>query len=183
MRFEEIKGTYDTIVSLGSSCELAAHLHRKGLRMFSSPLDWVVSLSVTEVNRQVKSYFIKEFYYNVISIDEFPVLEGNDCSYVYPGFKDKTEMHSKRLLDQLNVSRKALFIRWGSTLEEAVQLRAVLGTLTGGVFHILIINAVDGLETVVDNDWELPGITSLSIPNRAGDNEIWDDILAGISLE
>lgn len=28
----------------------AAHLRRRGLRTFSSPLDWVVSLSLTDVN-------------------------------------------------------------------------------------------------------------------------------------
>jgi hypothetical protein len=211
---EEIKGSYDTIVSLGSSCEPAAHLRRKGLRTFSSPLDWVVSLSLSDVNRllssrfqgymelpnmapiegndvfvdnevvkPMKSYFIKDYYYNVISVHDFPVLEGQEWSYVYPGFKDKINMRSQRLLDQLSISRKALFIRWGSTPDEALQLQSVLSTLTGGIFHILIVNGVDGLESVVDNAWGQPGITSLSIPNRAGDHVTWDYILDGIILE
>ena len=47
---------------------------------------------------------------------------------------------------------------------------------------ILIVNGVDGLESVIDNAWGLPGISSLSIPNRAGDSETWDYILDGISL-
>lgn len=101
---------------------------------------------------------------------------------MYPGFKDKIDMRSQRLLDQLIVSRKALFIRWGSTYEESLQLQKALGSLTLGTFHMLIVNGVDGLDSVIDNEWGLPGISSLSIPNRAGDNETWDYILEGISL-
>lgn len=214
MRLEGIKGAYDCIVSLGSSCEPAAHLRRKGLRTFSSPLDWVVTLSLTDVNRlltkrfsgymelpnmapvdgydvfvenevvmPVRSYFIKDYYYNVISVHDFPVLEGQEWSSVYPDFKNKVDMRSQRLLDQLIISRKALFIRWGSTVDEAIELHRVMGSLTGGTYHILIVNGVDGLESVTDNAWEIPGICSLSIPNRAGDNETWDYILEGISLE
>lgn len=44
----------------------------------------------------------------------------------------------------------------------------MLRTLTGGDFHILIVNGADGLESVLDRDWPLPGIASLGIPNRAG---------------
>lgn len=213
MKFEEIKGGYDCIVSLGSSCEPAAHLRRKGLRVFASPLDWVVSLSLTDVNRllcrrfsgymelpnmgvidgndvfvenevvqPVKSYFIKDYHYNVISVHDFPVLEGLEWSHVYPDFKQKINMRAQRLLDTLHTSRKALFIRWGSTYEEAFQLQMALRTLTGGAFHILIVNGVDGLESVVDRDWTLPGIASLGIPNRAGDVESWDYILGGVYL-
>ncbi|MEK4059259.1 MULTISPECIES: DUF1796 family putative cysteine peptidase [Paenibacillus] len=214
MRFEEIKGAYDCIVCLGSSCEPAAHLRRRGLRTFSSPLDWVVSLSHTDVNlllsrrfpeymelpnevpdegddvfvenevvMPVRSYFIKDYYYYVISVHDFPILEEQEWGSVYPGFKDKIDMRSQRLLDQLIVSRKVLFIRWGSTYEESLQLQKVLGSLTLGTFHILIVNGVDGLESVTDNEWGLPGISSLSIPNRTGDNETWDYILEGVSLE
>ncbi|KHL96938.1 hypothetical protein QW71_04820 [Paenibacillus sp. IHB B 3415] len=213
MKFEEIRGGYDCIVSLGSSCEPAAHLRRRGLRVFSSPLDWVVSLSLTDVNRllgqrfsgymelpnmgvidgndvfvdnevvqPVKSYFVKDFHYNVISVHDFPVLEGLEWSHVYPDFKQKINMRSQRLLDTLLMSRKALFIRWGSTYEEACELQTVLRTLTGGDFHILIVNGVDGLESVLDRDWPLPGIVSLGIPNRAGDAGSWDYILDGIYL-
>lgn len=213
MKFEDIKGGYDCIVSLGSSCEPAAHLRRRGLRVFSSPLDWVVSLSLTDVNRllgqrfsgymelpnmgvidgndvfvenevvqPVKSYFVKDYHYNVISVHDFPVLEGLEWSHVYPDFKQKINMRSQRLLDTLYSSRKALFIRWGSTYEEALQLQMVLGGLTGGSCHILIVNGVNGLESVVDRGWELPGIASLGIPDRAGDVESWDYILDGIYL-
>ncbi|WNS44596.1 DUF1796 family putative cysteine peptidase [Paenibacillus sp. MMS20-IR301] len=213
MNLAGIKGGYDCIISLGSSCEPAAHLRRKGLRVFSSPLDWVVSLSLTDVNRllgqrfsgymelpnmgvidgndvfvenevvqPVKSYFIKDYYYNVISVHDFPVLEGLEWYHVYPGFKEKINMRSRRLLDALAVSRKVLFIRWGGTREEAVQLQSTLGTLTGGEYQILIVNGVDGLESVVDREWSLPGIASLGIPNRAGDCESWDYILEGIYL-
>ncbi|MDF9844844.1 MULTISPECIES: hypothetical protein [unclassified Paenibacillus] len=47
---------------------------------------------------------------------------------------------------------------------------------------ILVVNGVDGLESVVNNGWGYPGICSLSSPNRAGDNKTWGYLLDGISL-
>lgn len=188
MEFAEIKGDYDCIVSLGSSREPAAHLRRKGLRAFSSPLDWVVSLSLMDVfadNDTVmpgRAYFVKSYYYNVISVHDFPVLEGEDWSSVYPGFKEEINMRSQHLLDQLMASSRALFIRWGGTYDEAVALKETLRPLIGGEYQLLIVNGVAGLESVTDNAWGLPGISSLSIPDRAGDCETWDYILDGISL-
>lgn len=202
MEFAEIKGDYDCIVSLGSSREPAAHLRRKGLRAFSSPLDWVVSLSLMDVNLLLgsrfsgymdvfadietvmpgRAYFVKSYYYNVISVHDFPVLEGEEWSTVYPGFKEEINMRSQHLLDQLMASSRALFIRWGGTYDEAVALQETLRPLIGGEYQLLIVNEVDGLESVTDNAWGLPGISSLSIPDRAGDCETWDYILDGISL-
>ncbi|WP_150275867.1 DUF1796 family putative cysteine peptidase [Paenibacillus tepidiphilus] len=213
MLLTELKGSYDCIVSLGSSCEPAAHMRRRGLRTFSSPLDWVVSLSLTDVIRllgnrfagymelynmgviegyatfvdnesvtPLRSYFVKDHYYNVISVHDFPVREDGAWSADYPAFKEKIMMRSQRLIQQMASSRHALFIRWGGTYEEALHLQTVLGTLTGGGFHILVVNGVDGLESVVDNGWNLPRICSLGIPNRAGDNDTWDFLLEGISL-
>lgn len=42
-----------------------------------------------EVVQPVKSYFVKDFHYNVISVHDFPVLEGLEWSHVYPDFKQK----------------------------------------------------------------------------------------------
>ncbi|SDX43780.1 DUF1796 family putative cysteine peptidase [Paenibacillus sp. PDC88] len=214
MILQEIQGAYDCYVSLGSSCEPAAHLRRKGLRTFSAPLDWSVSLSLTDVNRllqnrfqgymelpnmglidgyatfvdnekvtPLKSYFVKDHYYNVISVHDFPVVEGQAWTAVYPEFKQKIDMRSQRLLEVLSTSRRVLFIRWGSTYEEALQLQNILRPLTGGSYNILIVNGIDGLTSVVNNGWALPGICSLGIPNRAGDDATWDVLLNGFSLQ
>ncbi|MCM3796891.1 MULTISPECIES: DUF1796 family putative cysteine peptidase [Priestia] len=57
MNLKEIKGSYDIIVSLGSACNPAMELKRLNLRTFSGPLDWSVSLSLSDVNRLLKNKF------------------------------------------------------------------------------------------------------------------------------
>lgn len=57
MNLQDIKGSYDAIVSLGSICWPAIHLKRHNLRRFSSPLDWVLSASLSDVNRLLKNKF------------------------------------------------------------------------------------------------------------------------------
>lgn len=213
MKLQQMKGSYNCIVSLGSSCEPAAHLRRKGLRHFAAPLDWVVSLYLADVNRllsnrfsgymelsnmvltegsdvfvdneviqPVKSHFVKDSLYNIISVHDFPVLEGQHWSHTYPDFKAKLELRTERLLNALRSSPRSLFIRWGGTLEEAAQLQAVLGPLTGGDSHVLLVNGIQGLEKVVDLGLDTAGLCALHIPYRAGDNVAWDYILDGISL-
>lgn len=57
MNLKEIKGSYDVIASLGSACNPAMELKRLNLRTFSGPLDWSVSLSLSDVNRLLKNKF------------------------------------------------------------------------------------------------------------------------------
>ncbi|MDD9268205.1 DUF1796 family putative cysteine peptidase [Paenibacillus sp. GCM10023248] len=57
MKLPEVKGQYDRIVSLGSACNPALQLRRLKLRTFSGPLDWSVSLSLSDVNRLLKNRF------------------------------------------------------------------------------------------------------------------------------
>lgn len=57
MNLQEIKGSYDVIVSLGSACNPALQLRRHNLRTFSGPLDWSVSLSLSDVSRLLKNKF------------------------------------------------------------------------------------------------------------------------------
>ncbi|WP_036289113.1 DUF1796 family putative cysteine peptidase [Methylocystis sp. ATCC 49242] len=58
MKLSEIQKPYDLFVSLGSACDPAAHLRRRGLRKFSMPLDWVASLSLPDVCRLFEDRFI-----------------------------------------------------------------------------------------------------------------------------
>lgn len=70
MDFEAIKGTYDVIVSLGSSCSPAIQLKRLSLRKFSGPLDWCVSLKLSDVNRLLGNRFA-----NFMDIRNLHVME------------------------------------------------------------------------------------------------------------
>lgn len=58
MNLEELKRTtYDLIASLGQNCDPAGHLRRHKLRKFSMPMDWVISISLTDVNRLLANKF------------------------------------------------------------------------------------------------------------------------------
>ncbi|MBP1999635.1 hypothetical protein J2Z69_000654 [Paenibacillus shirakamiensis] len=72
VKLHDIQGEYDLIVSLGCSCEPAGHLQRKGLRTFSAPLDWVVSLSLTQVNHLLENRF-KDY----MLIENMSITEGS----------------------------------------------------------------------------------------------------------
>jgi len=58
MNLQDIKGSYDLIVSLGSVCNPALQLKRLNLKSFtSSPLDWSYSPFLVDVNRLLKNKF------------------------------------------------------------------------------------------------------------------------------
>ncbi|WIV19870.1 DUF1796 family putative cysteine peptidase [Paenibacillus polygoni] len=127
MNLQDVKKSYELIVSLGMSCAPAINLQRTSLRKFSMPLDWMISYSLTEVNKLyknkfqnfmklenltlleethyylkdglpafsadndntlVKSYFVRDTLYNIISVHDFPVLSNQHWSVSYPPFKD-----------------------------------------------------------------------------------------------
>lgn len=58
LKLQEIKGSYDVIISLGSWCGPSLNLRRHNLRRFSFPLDWVVSNSLPDVSRILKNRFV-----------------------------------------------------------------------------------------------------------------------------
>ncbi|WP_258833483.1 papain-like cysteine peptidase [Peribacillus frigoritolerans] len=53
LKLQDIKGSYDVIISLGSWCGPSLILRR-----FSFPLDWVVSNSLPDVSRILKNRFV-----------------------------------------------------------------------------------------------------------------------------
>jgi hypothetical protein len=53
LKLQDIKGSYDVIISLGSWCGSSLNLRR-----FSFPLDWVVSNSLPDVSRILKNRFV-----------------------------------------------------------------------------------------------------------------------------
>lgn len=73
MNLEELKRTtYDLIASLGQNCDPAGHLRRHKLRKFSMPLDWVVSTSLTDVNRLLANKF-----QGFMDLSNLQVIEGS----------------------------------------------------------------------------------------------------------
>lgn len=213
MKLKNIKGQYDVIVSLGSACGPAAHLRRHNLRRVSMPLDWVVSNSLSDVNRllknkfdgfmelknmrliegthyfvddevvqPVKSYFIKDMYYNIISVHDFPVLKDQDWTATYPSYKEKLNMRTNRFLEMIKTSQSILFIRWAARYDDVVELQSVLSGMIKNQFSILTLIPTDGLQNVLEMDSGLDKVCLVKVPNRSEDNWIWDYILNGIAL-
>lgn len=71
LRLYEIKGLYDAIVSLGSACNPSLQLKRHHLRTFSGPLDWHVSLSLSDVNRLLNHKFN-----NFMNLSHMSLIDG-----------------------------------------------------------------------------------------------------------
>lgn len=213
VKLEQIKRPYDLTVSLGSACGPAAHMRRLNLRRFSMPIDWVVSQSLSDVNRllrnrfdgfmelnnmriidgsavfvddeivqPVKSYFVQDICYNIISVHDFPVLPHEDWTVQYGPYKNKLNFRVNRFLDQIINSQSVLFVRWSASYDEVIELQSVLSEMTKGDFCILVINPVDGLQGVVEMDWGIHRVCSVNAPNRSEDNAIWNNILSGITL-
>jgi hypothetical protein len=68
---QDIKGSYDVIVSLGSACNTAMLLRQHNLRRFSGPLDWKVSGSLSDVNRLLRKKFV-----NFMELENMTLLDG-----------------------------------------------------------------------------------------------------------
>ncbi|MCU7741460.1 papain-like cysteine peptidase [Priestia megaterium] len=55
MKLQDIKKSYDVVISLGSSCLPTYQIKRCNLRSFSGPLDWVLSPSTPDISRLLKN--------------------------------------------------------------------------------------------------------------------------------
>jgi hypothetical protein len=214
VKLEDIKQPYNLIASLGSACGPASYLRKYNLRRFSMPLDWVASMSLSDVNRLLqnrfggymnfenlklidgqahfveneiiqptKSYFVKDTYYNIISVHDFPVLPNQIWHANYPSFKEKLDFRIGRFIENIIHRKSILFVRWLADYHEVVELRSILSEITQGELNILIVNPVEGVTDVVELDWGLKGVCSVAVPMRSENNNvIWDRILNGILL-
>lgn len=57
MNLEDLKKSYDVILSLGGLCQVTNQLKRHHLRTFSGPLDWFYYPSLSDVNRLLQNRF------------------------------------------------------------------------------------------------------------------------------
>ncbi|WLD94277.1 DUF1796 family putative cysteine peptidase [Alkalihalobacillus sp. AL-G] len=136
-----------------------------------------------EIVQPVKSYFIKDCLYNIISVHDFPVLPNQHWSHNYTAVKVKVNRRVNRLLYVLENSDSLLFIRWKATQKEALELRSVLSQLTKGEIHILVLNPVNNIDKINLLDWGLENICALKVPNQPENDQWWDHIFSGITLK
>ncbi|WP_336771382.1 papain-like cysteine peptidase [Bacillus bombysepticus] len=59
MNLEDLKKSYDIVVSLGGLCQVTNQLKRHNLRTFSGPLDWFYYPSLSDTNRLLQNRFKK----------------------------------------------------------------------------------------------------------------------------
>ncbi|MGG0152550.1 papain-like cysteine peptidase [Bacillus mycoides] len=59
MNSEDLKKSYDVVVSLGGLCQVTNQLKRHNLRTFSGPLDWFYYPSLSDANRLLQNRFKK----------------------------------------------------------------------------------------------------------------------------
>ncbi|MCM3214239.1 DUF1796 family putative cysteine peptidase [Niallia taxi] len=57
LNLQELKGSYDLLLGIGSWCGPSLNLRRHNLRRFAFPLDWMVSNSVSDVTRLFNNKF------------------------------------------------------------------------------------------------------------------------------
>jgi hypothetical protein len=221
MNLQDIKGSYDVIVSLGSACNPAMLLKQHNLRRFSGPLDWCASNSLSDVNRllknrfegfmefenmclldetnfflndgdavlsgdgstqRIKAYWVKDTYYNVISMHDFPILPNQDWTVTYPSFKEKLNRRINRFLEKITNSQSVLFVRWAASYNQAVELQSVLSKIVKGRFTILILCPVDDLQNISEMNWGIDRVCAVKVPNKPFDNSTWDYVLNRITL-
>ncbi|MED2765970.1 DUF1796 family putative cysteine peptidase [Bacillus thuringiensis] len=58
LKFKEIQGSYDDVISLGENCFTAINLKKYKLRKYSGPLDWFLSPNLSSINKLLKNNFI-----------------------------------------------------------------------------------------------------------------------------
>lgn len=72
MNLQELKKSFDIVVSLGASCLPTYHLKRRNLRTFSGPFDWVLSPSLSDVNRLLKNRM-----QGLMELDNMTLIQGS----------------------------------------------------------------------------------------------------------
>lgn len=224
MNLQDIKGSYDVIVSLGSACNPATLLKQHNLRRFSGPLDWCVSLSLSDVSRllknrfegfmelenmclldetktyvhndddedpvfpsdestkPIKAYWVKDTYYNVISMHDFPILPNQHWTVTYPSYKEKLNRRINRFLEKITNSQSVLFVRWGASYSQAVELQSVLSKIVKGQFTILILCPVNDLQNISEVNWGIDRVCAVTVPDKPFDNSTWEYVLNGITI-
>lgn len=208
MDFNQIKGAYDVIFSLGRNCLAADQLSRHMLRNIGGVLDWVESpalsgvsqllrnefahymefanLAITGINEQAGCYIVRDAAYHIFSHHDFPLQENApDQLLSYPELRAKIARRVPRFLATLRSANRILFIRTEGTIHETAELLEVLRSQVVGEFNVLVINHAP-VSGIVETPWPFPNVCALQIPvvpDEFHDNDyLWKKLLEGFSV-
>ncbi|WP_159881064.1 DUF1796 family putative cysteine peptidase [Paenibacillus puerhi] len=206
MKVSELSGPYDAIFSLGQNCMPAIQLEKNGLRPFAGVLDWMMSDTLSDVNRLLlsrfdpfmelpdlrvvsagyKNYMVKDERNNVVSVHDFPLSKNTEHHLAtYDEFKEKLNRRITRFYDKASTSRRTLFIRLLGTYEEVLQLQTILRGIVAHDFTLLVVNysEVTGL---VECDWGIDDVCVVEIPSAElwnyRSDPYWQHLFKGIAL-
>jgi hypothetical protein len=206
MSLEDIKGTYDSVFSLGDLCLTSIQLKKNNLRPFSGVLDWMASPSLSNVNRLLKNRFVgfmdlpnlriigyasdqlicvSDDGYQIVSNHDFEVGK-NTLSHLggYPEVREKFDRRIKRFLEKMETSKRILFVRTEGTFEEVLELESILSKMVKNDFRILIVNHTD-VSGLTEKNWPIERVSVVELPNRDiwnANDHFWKMMFDGVQL-
>ncbi|MED1488612.1 DUF1796 family putative cysteine peptidase [Bacillus smithii] len=206
MSLEDIKGTYDSVFSLGDLCLTSIQLKKNNLRPFSGVLDWMASPSLSNVNRLLKNRFVgfmdlpnlriigyasdqlicvSDDGYQIVSNHDFEVGK-NTLSHLggYPEVREKFDRRIKRFLEKMETSKRILFVRTEGTFEEVLELESILSKMVKHDFRILIVNHTD-VSGLTEKNWPIERVSVVELPNQDiwnANDHFWKMMFDGVQL-
>jgi hypothetical protein len=211
MNLEDIKGTYDSIFSLGHFCLSAIQMKKNNLRPFAGVLDWVGSPSLPDVNRLLRNRFVGFWEPSnmrvighatpkdlLVSDDAYKIYFNHDFKTdintpthlaAFPDVKEKYNRRIQRFLEKMTTSQRILFIRTKGTLEEVRELEMVLAEMVKNDFQILLVNHTN-VNRITEKNWplkkvcvvELPGQGKRGEPLSNENDHYWKMIFNGVNI-
>jgi hypothetical protein len=202
-----LQGEYDAVFSLGGHCLPSIQLDKNGLRPYAGPIDWMISGSLSDVNRLLAArfagfmeysnmvinghdyggynYLLEDMAYHITAAHHFPVSVNSPGNLVsYPDFKATLDRRISRFLDKMDIALKILLVRVGGFREQVVELEAVLSSIIKHDFRILFVEYT-GSRGVRELDWGLGKVVSVELPPEDiwnGHDELWRYMLEEVRL-
>ena len=168
----EVK-SYDFIASLGSACIVADKIQKNDLRLFSGPLDWIVSnpgstikflesnfndflkldnLKIKGIHENNSTYLVQDTKYNLLFVHDFL----KDCPLINQHMNINNK-YNKRILNFYSWCSKAdsaLFIMYFPTMDDYLpQVKELISTLKEKFpdldFDLLILFLTDKKEAKI----------------------------------
>ena len=153
--------TWDNVISLGGTCQVAFQLKRLELRKESMPFDWVFLTEPEDIIRAVESDFdgwltlenlveecesqsecrrITDTKFNAIHQHIFP----KDKTYeeAYPEVKDIVTRRLNRVLSLKGQDKDILFVRLKISVDDARRLGAIIREKYGPNAYLLVVNHI-----------------------------------------
>ncbi|MBP2000377.1 hypothetical protein J2Z69_001396 [Paenibacillus shirakamiensis] len=198
-------GSYDVIVSLGPTCQPAYQLRRLQLRTSAGPLDWFISKShegfikvisqrfdgfmtlayMKNVGEFKTCYCIEDTLHQIYSYHDFSMNTPRDrWQEDYLPFHDTLIRRQTRFLERLVTASRSLFVRMNVSLQQSLELCALLDSMVKGEFTLLII--VTDTKEMPAQAQQLPSQLAYAYMGKGDDwrgpDEEWNQLLAAISI-